>query len=282
LETHGTLLPGKQVAVELIVHGLACLAEGLGLRATARVFEVDPHTGLRWLVEAAEPLTAFAASFLCEIHVNQLPRDELYAVRSAVKDGALSEAQAIRRLARSPPWVWVAMDPVTKVRLAIAVGERTLAMAQGVVQQVVQVLAPGGVPLCLTDGFKAYTTALLAHDGQWVQPPRRQAKGPAPKPRWRPRPQLGDAQGSKTVRRRRLVAVTHRVVCGTLEAVQQVLAPCGWQIHTAFVERLNLTIRQHVAAVGRRVSTLGKGEDGVQQQRALSHVYDNFCLPHAS
>ena len=49
--------------------------------------------------------------------------------------------------------------------------------------------------------------------------------------------------------------VSHRVVLGTLEAVQQVLAACGWQINTAFVERINLTIRQHVAAVGRRVST---------------------------
>ena len=72
------------------------------------------------------------------------------------------------------------------------------------------------------------------------------------------------------------------VVFGTFEAVQQVLAAHGWQINTAFIERLNLTIRQHVAAVGRRVSTQCKGEDGVRQQLALYHVYYNFCLPHAS
>jgi IS1 family transposase len=35
------------------------------------------------------------------------------------------------------------------------------------------------------------------------------------------------------------------------------------------VERLNLTIRQHVAAVGRRVSALCKGEAGVRQQLAF-------------
>ena len=56
----------------------------------------------------------------------------------------------------------------------------------------------------------------------------------------------------------------------------------GWQINTAFIERVNLSIRQHVAAVGRRVNTLCKGEDGVRQQLALYHVYYNFCLPHAS
>jgi IS1 family transposase len=97
-----------------------------------------------------------------------------------------------------------------------------------------------------------------------------------------PLPHWLDAQGIKTVRRRRLVQVRHRVAFGTLEAVQQVLAACGWQINTAFVERLNLTIRQHGAAVGRQVSTLCKGEDGLRQQLALYHVYANFCVPHAS
>ena len=84
-----------------------------------------------------------------------------------------------------------------------------------------------------------------------------------------PLPSCCYAQVIKTVRRRRLVGVTHRVVFGTLEAVQQVLAACGWQINTAFVERVNLTIRQHVAAIGRRVTTLCKGEDGLRQQLAL-------------
>ena len=64
--------------------------------------------------------------------------------------------------------------------------------------------------------------------------------------------------------------------------MQQVLAACGWQINTSFVERLNLTIRQQVAAIGRRVSTLCKGEEGLDQQLALDHGYDNFCLPHGS
>jgi hypothetical protein len=40
--------------------------------------------------------------------------------------------------------------------------------------------------------------------------------------------------------------------------------------------------RQHVAAIGRRVSTLCKGEDGLHQQLGLYHVYYNFCLPHTS
>jgi len=268
--------------VELIVRVIACLAEGLGIRGTARVFEVDPNTVLQWLVEAAEQLRAFVQHFLHDIRVHQVQLDEVFALLSAVKDGEVSEAEAIERLERSPQWVWVAMDPESKLLLAIDVGDRTLAMAQRVVHHVAQVLAPDCTPLFLTDGFREYLTALLTHYGQWVHPPRRQATGPLPKPRWLPRPALLYAQVIKTVRRRRLVRVRHRVVFGTLEAVNHLLAPLGWHINTAFVERINLTIRQHVAAVGRRVSTLCKGEDGLLQQLAVFHCYYNFCLPHAS
>jgi transposase-like protein len=140
--------------VELIVRVLACLAEGLGIRATARVFEVDPNTVLHWLVEAAEQLRAFSRYVLCDVHVEQLPLDELYAVLRNVKTGVLSEDEAIQRLERSPYWVWTAMDPKSKLLLVIDVGPRTLAMAQRVVHHLVEVLAPGCVPLFVTDGFK--------------------------------------------------------------------------------------------------------------------------------
>jgi hypothetical protein len=155
-------------------------------------------------------------------------------------------------------------------------------MAHGVVHQVRQVLAPTWVPFFLTDGWKEYRTALLPHFGHWVQPPRCQAPGPAPKLRWLPLPQLLYAQVVKTTRRRRLVRVRHRVVFGAFGAVKQVLAAPGWQINTAFIERINLSIRQHVAAVGRRVLTLCKGEAGLWQQLAVYQVYSNFCLPHVS
>jgi len=282
LEHHGTLFHGKQAAVELIVRVLACLAEGLGIRATARVFEVDPNTVLEWLVEAAEQLRAFAAYFLCDVHVRQLQLDELYAVLREVKTGEISKDEAIKRLARSPCWIWTALDPQSKLLLVIDVGTRTLEMAQRMVHQVVQRLAPDCVPLCLTDGLKEYGTALLTHCGYWVQPERRQAKGPRPKPRWLPLPALLYTQVVKSYRRRRLVGVTHRVVFGTRLAIEQVLARCGWTINTAFVERLNLDIRQRVAAIGRRVNTLCQGAEGLRDQLVLFQTYHNFVLPHAS
>jgi hypothetical protein len=236
LESLGTIFHGKRASVDPIVRVIACLAEGLGIRGTARVFEVDPNTVLQWLVEAAAQLQAFSRHVLRDVRVRQVQLDELFALLSAVQDGAVSAADAIVRLERTPQWVWVAMDPESKLLLAFDVGDRTLALAQRVVHHVTQVLAPDCAPLFLTDGFREYLTALLTHYGHWVQPPRRQAQGPAPKPRWMPLPHLLYAQVVKTVRRRRLVRVRHRVVFGTLEAINDVLAPHGWHINTAFVE----------------------------------------------
>ena len=63
--------------------------------------------------------------------------------------------------------------PREETALTINAGDRTLAMAQRMVHQVAQVLAPDCTPLFLTDGFREYMTALLSHYGHWTQPERR-------------------------------------------------------------------------------------------------------------
>ena len=46
--------------------------------------------------------------------------------------------------------------------------------------------------------------------------------------------------------------MTTRVVYGTKEAVASALAKVGHKINTAFIERLNRTLRAHVPGLGRR------------------------------
>ena len=200
-------------------------------------------------MEAAEPLRAFAASFLCHLHLEQLQLDEVYAGLRASKVGEITDDEAIERLERSSHWIWTAMDPTSKLLVVVDVGCRTLAMAQRVVHQVSRVLAPGGVPLFLTDGLKDDGTALRTHFGSWIHPERRQDKGPRPKPRWMPLPALLYAQVVKSYWRRRLVGVTHYVVFGTRLAIEQILAKCGWAINTAF-EEVRPVGRQEAEASG--------------------------------
>jgi hypothetical protein len=94
-----------------MVRVLACLAEGVGLRGTVRVFEVDSHTVLHWCNEAAAPLQACSRSFLGAVPGRQVHLDEWSAVFSGVQDGTVSETQAMRSPSASSQWVWTALDP---------------------------------------------------------------------------------------------------------------------------------------------------------------------------
>ncbi len=52
--------------------------------------------------------------------------------------------------------------------------------------------------------------------------------------------------------------------------------------NTTIIERFNLTLRHHVPALGRRVNTLAKTEQGLNRQCMLAQSYYNFSLPHTS
>ena len=281
-ETHGTIFHGKRSSPDLTVHVIGCLAEGLGIRGTARVFEIDANTMRRWLMEAAEQLQAFSAYFLHDLRLNQVQLDELYAILSAVRDGEMSKDAAIDHLSMSPRWIWTAIDPESKLMLSARVGERSQTMAQAILHQIAELLAPGCIPLFLSDGNPSYLTAIVRHFGRWIQPPRRHSKGSAPKPRWMPLPGLLYAQVVKKMRRRRIIEVKRHVVIGTQAAVDEVLRFCGWVINTAFVERLNLSLRQRVAPIRRRSAASCKDEAGLDDQLTLFQVSYNFVLSHAS
>ena len=147
--------------------------------------------------------------------------------------------------------------------------------------RVSELLEEGCVPLFLSDGYKPYAIALLTHFGHWVS--QVSESGRKLRDRWCPLPQLTYAQVVKRRRRKRLVSVTRRVVYGTLEAVQaKLMASVGKVINTAFIERLNLMLRQRVPALARRTLAVAKNEVGLQQELNLTRGYYNFVVPHGS
>lgn len=278
METINTIFYGKKVAAETIWQALKALAEGLGIQSTARVFDVDPNTVEDWLSQGAEYMEAVSHYLIHDLGLTQVQVDELWALLGLQDSTAKGEKQRAKR------WVWAGMDPVSKLLLAYVVGDRSLASAQLLIHAIACLLAPGCVPLFISDQWVAYATALLTHFGHWVEVPRRHRLGRSPKPRWLPLPDLQYAQVVKQRVKGRVVSVTHRVVYGSLEQVTAILSQSGvgQVINTAFIERLNLNIRQHVAALGRKVISLAKSDSGLNNQLALRQGYYNFCLPHSA
>ena len=75
-----------------------------------------------------------------------------------------------------------------------------------------------------------------------------------------------------------MVGISQQVIFGAPERIKAVLARSGWQINTAFVERLNLAFRGHLATLARRTIGRAKTEAGLIRQAQLWRAYYNFCL----
>jgi hypothetical protein len=91
-------------------------------------------------------------------------------------------------------------------------------------------------------------------------------------------------QVKKSYRRRKLVRVTHVMRLGTEPALKAALQGLGLsgRLNTAFIERLNLTVRHGVAALARRTWATSQ-----QSPHLLAHLewwraYYHFVRPHAS
>jgi hypothetical protein len=132
----------------------------------------------------------------------------------------------------------------------LQLGPRTQHMAHRVIHSLRQILAPGCVPLFTSDGLNFYFYALTAHFGHWLQVSRRGRKAL----RWQVATELIYGQVKKCYRRRKLVRVTHLLRLGTEADLTIALQRLGFsgRLNTAFMERVNLTVRHGVAWLARR------------------------------
>jgi IS1 family transposase len=151
-------------------------------------------------------------------------------------------------------WIWTVFDPVNKLVLALLVGEREEEQAVGVLQRLKAVLAEGCLPLFTSDQLPHYVQALLQVFGRWVRPERKGSRGRFPKPRPEASDDLHYATVHKARQGGRVVSVTTQVVFGQASELLTRLraSGIGRTINTAFVERMNLTLRHLVSRLKRR------------------------------
>ncbi len=70
-------------------------------------------------------------------------------------------------------FLWLAIDPLTKLLPVLELGPRTQTMAHRLIHSLGQILAPGCLPLFTSDGLNFYFYALTAHFGQRLASGRR-------------------------------------------------------------------------------------------------------------
>ena len=78
-ENKGTLFYGKQKPPDLIIETLLLIAEGTGIRATARIKNIHPETVLTWLKEAAGHTEEIEHILLEDYRVDRAQVDGLWS-----------------------------------------------------------------------------------------------------------------------------------------------------------------------------------------------------------
>jgi len=281
-ETQGTVFFGLKTPQETVYRALKALAEGLGIRATARVFEVEADTVLLWLRRAGQHSEKVSAYLMRNLHVEQAQMDELWTfVRK--KEKVLSSWEKLYT-EYGDTWVWTVFDPVNKLVLALLVGEHEEEQAVGVLTLLKERLVAGCLPLFTSDQLPHYIRALLQVFGRWVQPARNGTRGRFPEPRREPPADLQYATVHKKRQGNRVVSVTTQVIFGQADELLTRLqaSGLGHKINTSFVERMNLTLRHLVSRLKRRGLNFSKKREYLVWHLHLAVAYYHFVRPHRS
>ena len=101
---------------------------------------------------------------------------------------------------------------------------------------------------------------------------------------WQVEPGLIYGQVKKNYRRRKLVRVTHVMRLGTQTALKATLQGMGFsgRLNTAFIERVNLTVRHGVAALARRTWATAQQAPQLLVHLEWWRAYYHFVRPHAA
>ncbi len=279
-ETRGTVFCGLNTPSETVYRALATLAEGTGIRAAARIFEVDKDTVLRWLRRAGEHCEQVSAYLMQNLQVEHAQLDELWTF-VLKKEKNLSVWEKLRG-EYGDTWIWTAVDPVHKPVMAFHVGDHEMKDAESFLEKFRAVLLEGCMPLLTGDQLPHYVGAILKVFGRLIQPERKGSRGPFPKPHSEPTEDLQYATVCKKRKDGRIISIITKVVFGTAEAVQTRLKALGMKINTSFVERMNLTLRHKVSRLRRKGLTFSKKREYLEKHLHLSVAYYHFVLPHRS
>jgi transposase-like protein/IS1 family transposase len=224
----------------------ALSVEGVNKSAIARVQQIAWNTVDRWLEKAAAAGRRFNDQKITKIPIRELQADEIRAMVGGNE--------------RPPVWIFAAIEVWTRLWTATVVGRRsyrnTLQLFRGLCARSVG----DHLPLIATDGFKFYRQVV------------RRIFGVA----------CLYGQVIKTRRNDRVIKVERRRRIGAGWRWDQAWRDSedSRKLNTSYIERLNLTIRQLSAYLGRRTLSHARRTERLEDHLELLRCHYNFLRPH--
>ena len=224
----------------------ALSVEGVNKSAIARVKQIAWNTVDRWLEKAAAVCRGFNDRRITKIPIHELQADEVRAMVGGKE--------------RPPVWIFAAIEVWSRLWVATVVGRRsyrnTLQLFRGLCAR----SAGDHLPLIATDGFKFYRQVVRRIFG------------------------VACLYGQIIKKRRndRVVQVQRKARFGAAWRWNEMWRDSedSQKLNTSYIERLNLTIRQLSAYLGRRTLSYARRTQRLEDHLELLRCHYNFLRPH--
>ena len=252
-----------RTGADVVTLVLTLLSHGCPTQAIVAAFGVDERTVAAWLTRGGQHCQRVHQHLVQQgrVDLQHVQADELWVTRVG------------RR-------VWLARALAVPSRLwlgGVMSGHRDLVLITTLVQLICACGRSLAILVCV-DGLASSVTAVRR---VFRHPVRTGHRG-------RPRlvAELGLLLGQLVKRdvQQRVVSVERRVVRGTAETIAAVLAATGsgTGIHTAYIERLNATVRASLAPLVRRGRAIAHTQATLIAGMYLVGCADNYCWLHES
>jgi transposase-like protein/IS1 family transposase len=254
-EAHARLFGAMTVAEDKALLAIQLLIEGTSIRSAERITGIHRDTIIRLLVLAGDRSLALMDTQMRDLQCERIQSDEIWSFIAKKKRNVRDDDPA----EFGDAWVFVGIDPQTKLIPAFAVGKRTKETTNAFIGDLAARLA-NRVQLT-TDGFNFYIDAVEKHFGADVDfgqviklygdYGQHDAAG-----RYSPQP---------------IIEVISKVRQGH---------PDPKHMSTSHVERQNLTMRMAIRRFTRLTNAFSKKLDNHKAACALHFAYYNFCRVH--
>jgi len=245
-----------------IVLVLMLLAEGCDISVLVRCSRPCEATITRWLERVGRHSSTLHNRIFRDLFLALVQMDELYC--------------RVRRTGKM--WLWLAIDPLTKILPSLHLGNRKNDDAMTLTHDLKLRLKPDCIPVFTVDGLRAYFYSVTAHFGHWFRPERARTN------HWQVSDHLLFGQLVKQRKSRKSGFAIMRMLCGKRKDLNALLKQYGFApiIQTAFIERVNLTIRRGVAPLMRKTWSLAQKPEHLLLHIEWWRAYYHFIRPHES
>ncbi|MEO7021449.1 MAG: hypothetical protein ABI234_14940 [Ktedonobacteraceae bacterium] len=259
----GTMLDGLRKPTDLIVIVVTLVAYGCPIQAIVQAFGLDERTVASWRDRAGEHCK--------QVHTAVVLQEKLDLVHVQADEIRVKGRQMIA-------WMGLAMMVSTRLWLAGVVSlRRDNKLADRLLQQVRACSQPLRALLVCTDGWASYPGSIRRAFRENVK--KTAGKG---RPCLVPWPDILIATIIKRAEKKRVVEITRRMTQGLLSSAEKLLQQSrgGTVLNTAFIERLNGTMRERLASLTRKCRHAAHRLEALETGMYLIGCTSNLCFPH--